>query len=461
MRKILLQNHPNKVIRLFNFSPTQIIALGFAFMALLGGILLSLPVASRSGMSAGFTNSLFTATSAICVTGLVVVDTHSHWSEFGQAVIIFLIQIGGLGFMSMATLFSLIIGRRVSLKERLTIQESLNEFTLSGMVRTLKNILLATLFIELIGALLLSTRLIPIYGIRDGIIRSVFHSISAFCNAGFDIFGNPGSEFVSLVPFRNDPLIILVISFLFIVGGLGFLVWREVWFTRRFSHLMLHTQVVLLATILLIFIGTLLLFLFEYNNAATIRDLPFWSKLLNAYFHAVSPRTAGFNTLQVADMTESSKFVTILLMFIGAASGSTGGGIKVTTFSILVFGVLSSIKGQDDVNILRKRVSDTVFRKSISIITLSLILVVITTLILLINNEGSFMQVLFEATSAFGTVGLSTGITPNLNTISKYAIIATMYLGRVGPLSAAIALSLLQSTGKLPYRYPEGRITVG
>lgn len=461
MKKILLVNRSKHNIKVFNFSPTQIIALGFAIMALAGAVLLNLPIAARNGQSIGFTNALFTATSAVCVTGLVVVDTNTYWSVFGQVVIITLIQAGGLGFMTMATLFSLVIGRRVGLKERLTIQESLNEFTLAGVVRTLRNIVITTLFIELAGALLLAIRLVPAYGLIGGLARSLFHAISAFCNAGFDIFGSPGSEFVSLTPFQNDPVILLVISSLFIVGGLGYLIWRDILIFRKFSELTLHSRVVLLTTAILITTGTLLFFFFELYNPKTLGGLPGWSKVLNAYFQAVTPRTAGFNSVSIADMTDASKFLTIILMFIGAAPGSTGGGVKITTFSIIIFAVISGIKGSEEVNILNRRVPEHLTRKTLSIIILSLILVITTTMVLLVNREGSFMEVLFEATSAFGTVGLSTGITPGLGTFSKYAIIITMYLGRIGPLSAAVAITLLQRKNGLPYKYPEGRITVG
>jgi len=461
MKHLFINWLEKRKFMLAKLSPTQTIVAGFVLLILVGTVLLSLPVAARSGYNIGPIDALFTATSAVCVTGLVVVDTNSAWTLFGQFVILLLIQIGGLGIMSAATLFSLIVGRRMGLKERLTIQESLNEFNLSGVVKTLKTILIATFIIEAAGAVILSTRLIPLYGIKDGIIKSVFHSVSAFCNAGFDIFGSRGNEFTSLSAFNNEPLIVLPISFLFILGGLGFVVWKDVVTVRKFSDFMLHTKVVLLATAVLIVSGTIMLFIFEYNNPATLKELPLLSKIMNAYFHAVTPRTAGFNTLSIGEMTGPSKFLNIFLMFIGAAPGSTAGGVKVTTFSVVLFAVISYIRGQEDVNMLRRRVPGTMLHKSLSIIIIGMTIVSVTTMVLLFSYEGDFMQVLFESVSAFGTVGLSTGITPDLCTFSKIQIIITMFFGRVGPLSAAIFITMRQNNRKLPYKYPEGKINVG
>lgn len=447
--------------RLPHFSPLHAIAIGFATLIILGAILLFMPISTNSGQSVNFIDALFTATSAVCVTGLVVFDTNVVWSAFGQTVIIILIQVGGLGIMSVATLFSLFLGRRIGLKERLAIQESLNEFSLTGIVRIFKNILIGALAIEITGALILSTKLIPLYGFSKGLGKSVFHSISAFCNAGFDLFGSLGNEFVSLTGFNQDPVILFTISFLIIIGGLGFIVWKDTLSNRNFSNFMLHTKVVLLTTLILITAGTILLYIFEYNNPETLKNLPISSKIINAFFHSVTPRTAGFNSISIGGLTEPSKLLTILLMFIGGASGSTAGGIKVTTFSIIIFATLSYIKGNSDVNLFNRKVPETVIKKSISIITLSVVLIFITTIVLLINKEGTFIQVLFESVSAFGTVGLSTGITPNLNIISKLQIIITMFFGRIGPLSAAIIISTGQGPKNLPYKFPEGKIGVG
>ncbi len=445
-----------------HFPPARAIVFGFALLILLGAILLSLPFSVRPGQEQiRFIDSLFTATSAVCVTGLVVVDTNTAWSAFGQVVIILLIQIGGLGIMTFATLFSLFLGRHIGLKERLAIQESLNEFSLSGMVRIIKRILIATFAIEFIGAAMISTRLIPLYGFGEGIAKSLFHSISSFCNAGFDIFGSADNKFISLVSFQQDPVMLITTTVLIITGGLGFIVWKDIIANKKFSSFILHTKVVLITTLVLIVSGTLLLYVFESNNKSTLANLPTSFKLLNSYFHSVTPRTAGFNSLSVGELTEPSKLLTILLMFIGAAPGSTAGGIKVTTFTLLIWTALSYIKGDNDVNLLNRRIPNTVIIKSFCILMLSLTLIFTTTMVLLINKDGTLMQVLFETVSAFGTVGLSTGITPTLCFSSKLMIILTMFFGRVGPLSAAITISTAQKHKNQPYRFPEGKIGVG
>lgn len=448
-------------LSIFKYSPTHIIVFGFAAIIFLGALLLSLPFSSENGSSVGFVSALFTSTSAVCVTGLVVVDTNTTWSVLGKFIILALIQIGGLGIMSIATFVSLVTGRRVGLKERLTIQESLSDFSLSGVVRTLKNILIATFIIELTGAILLSTQFIPEFGFKSGLFKSIFHSISAFCNAGFDILGTDGNKFTSLTAYVNSPVIVLTISLLIILGGLGFIVWKELVIVRKFAQFTLHTKIVLIVTFTLLVTGTLLVYLFEYNNPATLKGLSPYSKILNSFFHSVSPRTAGFNTLPLQDMREPSKLLTIILMFIGAAPGSTGGGVKVTTFSVIILAVVSYIRGRKDINVFNRRISYNVLNRSLSIFIISLSLVLISTMVLLLNNDGNMMECLYESTSAFGTVGLTTGITPGLNLASKLQIIFTMFLGRVGPLSAALIFSSRQNSNCIPYSFPEGKIGVG
>lgn len=451
----------NEIMKFFKFSPTQIICWGFIALILTGAILLTLPVSSAGGHGTGFIDALFTSTSAACVTGLVVYDTNTYWSPFGKVVIISLIQIGGLGIMSMSTIFALIMRRKIGVKERLVIQESINEFSLSGVVRTIKNIMLLTFVFETLGAIILSTQFIPVYGFRHGLQKSFFHSISAFCNAGFDLIGQEGAKFASLVPFQNNPVILLTIAFLIIFGGLGFIVWKDLYNRKKLSHLSLHSKVVLIGTAFLIVSGTFLLILFEFDNTKTIGNMSFGGKLLNSFFSAVTPRTAGFNSVNISDLKDSSNFLTIILMFIGAAPGSTGGGIKVTTFSVILFTVFSSVRGCSDVNILKKKIAPSVITKAISITSLSMVVVIITTMVLTLYKEGTFLQCLYEATSAFATVGLTAGITPGLETVSKIFVSVTMFLGRVGPLSAAIAFSLKQKNRNDLFRYPEGRINVG
>lgn len=445
--------------RKMKLSPTQFIFFSFIVLILIGAVLLDLPIATRSHESVGFLTALFTSTSAVCITGLIAVPTNLTWSPFGQWLILAMIQVGGLGFMSIATLLALFIGRKISLRERLTIQESLSEFSLSGMVRTLKAILLATLIIESIGALILSARLIPLYGISGGIYRGIFHSVSAFCNAGFDIFGTAVDPYSSLTTFYDDPVILLTISALIIVGGLGFIVWKDLFTQKRFSFYRLHTKVVLLTTLFLLISGTLLFLFLEYNNPLTLQGMSWPAKILNAFFQSVSSRSAGFNSFPMEDMSELSKLLTVILMFIGAASGSTGGGVKVTTFSVLLFTVIASLRGNDDVNILRNRIPRHIVLKSLTLVTMGFVLVLLTTAIIMFNQHASFINSVFEATSAVGTAGLTTGLTPQLNVVSRLVLIVMMFIGRVGLLTAALALRNREHN--LPYRYPEGKITVG
>lgn len=440
-----------------SLSPAGLIVVAFLLAILAGTILLVMPFATKAPGSIGLSNALFTATSAVCVTGLVIADTASTWSVFGQTVILILIQIGGLGIMTAASTFSLILGKNIGLKERLTIQESLNEFSLQGVVKLFRYIIIATFTIEGIGALLLATRFIPKFGFFNGLAKSVFHSISAFCNAGFDIMGTTAAPFVSISGFNKDFIVVMTIGLLFVIGGLGFVVWKDIISVRKFKDFMLHTKVVVIMTSILIVGGTLLFFIFEFGN--TMDGMGFFQRLYNSFFHAVTPRTAGFNTLPVDQMLPQSQFLTIILMFIGAAPGSTGGGIKITTFAIVLFTIIHYMKGTDEVNMLKRRVSPVVVRKSLTIFFVGLALVFTTTFVLLLSDAGSFVECIFESVSAFGTVGLSTGITPSLPLAGKIMITITMFVGRVSPL--ALALSLSQLAPKKPYSYPEGKIAVG
>lgn len=438
-------------------SPSQVLVLGFGTIILLGAILLNLPIASRNGQSIGFINALFTATSAVCVTGLVVVDTATHWTTFGQVVIITLIQIGGLGFMTMSTLLALIIGRRITLRERILMQEALNLNELEGLVRLTKSIIIATFFIELIGAVAFSTVFIPDYGAKKGLAMGVFHSISAFCNAGFDLIGG----FRSFSPYVNNITINFTAMFLIIIGGLGFSVWMDIYNNRSFSKLSLHSKVVLSVTGFLIIAGAFFIFIIEYNNPNTMKDLSITGKLLSSLFHSVSPRTAGFNTLDNSALLTPSKFMTIILMFIGGSPGSTAGGIKTATAGILIFTIISVITGREDAEIFEKRISKTLVYRALAVTTISLLLVIFVTMVLSITENSDFLTLLFEATSAFGTVGLSLNFSPKLSTIGKLIIAATMFAGRVGPLTLVVALAQRAQRHKSNLKYPEDRILVG
>lgn len=436
-------------------NPPRVLAMGFGGLILIGAILLNLPVASKTGESIGFLNALFTSASAVCVTGLVVVNTGEFWSLFGQIVIIILIQMGGLGFMTMATLVALILGKKITLKERLIIKEQLNQETMSGLVKLTRYVILATFLIEGIGAILLSTRFIPVYGLAKGIWFSIFHSISAFCNAGFDIIGN------SMVPFVGDIVVILTISFLIIIGGLGFSVYIDISKNKKLGRLSLHSKLVLAITLILIVAGTILIYLIEWDNPATLQPLGVKDRVLASFFQSVVTRTAGFNSVDMAKLEDTSVFIMIILMFIGGSPGSTAGGIKTTTFGAIILTTLTVIKGNKDVVAYKKRIPQEIIYRSLAIASVGVFLVTVVSLVLTLSEDATFLDLLFETTSAFGTVGLTRGVTPNLSDFGKVLITLTMYSGRVGPLTMAFAFAKRQKNNSSSYRYSEGNILVG
>ncbi|NLV76989.1 MAG: Trk family potassium uptake protein [Tissierellia bacterium] len=434
-------------------NPPRFLVVGFGVLIVLGAILLSLPIASKNGESIGFINALFTSASAVCVTGLTVVNTAEHWSLFGHIVILILIQMGGLGFMTSATIMALLVGKKISLKERLIIREQLNQDSLSGMVRLTRYVIISTFIIEGIGALLLSTRFIPIFGLIKGIWFSIFHAISAFCNAGFDIIGN------SMMSFVGDFTVNLTICFLIIVGGLGFSVLIDISNKKNFNRLSLHSKLVLSITIALIAIGMLIIFIVERNNPDSLGGLSKGEKLLASFFQAVIPRTAGFNSVDISKIYDTTAFIMIILMFIGGSPGSTAGGIKTTTFGATLLTTLAVIKGDKDVVVFKRRINQQIINRSLAIVSIGLILILIVSVVLTITEESSFLDILFETTSAFGTVGLTRGITPNLSNIGKLVITLTMYAGRVGPLTMAFAFAQRQKQSL--YRHSEENIIVG
>nr|WP_294570509.1 TrkH family potassium uptake protein [uncultured Romboutsia sp.] len=458
MKKIVkrVSNIVNKM------EPTQIMVIGFAIVILIGAILLSMPISTQNGESIGFLDALFTSTSAVCVTGLIAVDTSTYWSFFGQLIIITLIQIGGLGFMTVTTLFSLIIKKRINLKERLLIQESLNQIDLSGLVKLTRYILLTTFFIEGTGALLLSTVFIPQFGILNGIWYSIFHAISAFCNAGFDLMGVVSGPFSSLTYYVNNFTITITISLLIILGGIGFPVILDVIRNKKLSKLTIHSKVVLFSTIVLIAFGMLFILLLEYNNPNTLGKLGFGGKILASLFQSITIRTAGFNTIDLAAMRESSIFVMIILMFIGASPASTGGGIKTTTIATLILTVKSFILEKQDIEVCKRRISETTVKKSLGIFLIGITIVVMGTLIISITDpDFSLLEVEFEVVSAIATVGLSIGGSPNLSVLGKIFIMLFMFMGRVGSLTIFMALASRGVKNNPPIRYPEGKIIVG
>ncbi|MDF2951172.1 MAG: synthase subunit [Anaerocolumna sp.] len=417
----------------------QFIALGYLLIILLGGLLLSLPIASRSGQWTPYINSLFTATSATCVTGLVVYDTFTHWSLFGQLVIISLIQIGGIGFMTIITLFSMFLKRHIGLHERRLLMQSAGTLEVGGIVRLIKKIAIGTFLLEGVGALLLATRFIPDMGYLRGSYNAVFHSISAFCNAGFDLMGKFG-QYSSLTTYAGDVVVNITIMMLIVVGGIGFLVWNDILkFGIHFKKFQLHTKIVLVSTGLLILIGAFLFFILEYN--ASFAGLNMVEKIMAAFFQSITPRTAGFNTVDIAALSESGSLLTMILMFIGGSPGSTAGGIKTTTFVVLLMGFIASSRHNASINIFKRRMDEDVVKQASAIATIYLLVVLLSTLIIAAIQPFEMKQVLFEVISAIATVGLSTGITTSLNFISRIIIILLMYGGRVGILTLALVLA--------------------
>lgn len=438
------------------WSATQILSFGFAMLILIGGLLLSLPIASRSGPGIPFLNALFTSASATCVTGLVVYDTWTQFSYFGQVVILLLIQIGGLGFMAVAILFSLAVGRRIGLRERSLLAEAVSSMQVGGVVRLVRRMLIGTALFEGIGALLLAIRFVPMFGVGQGLWFSVFHSVSAFCNAGFDLMG-ARSPFSSLTSFYDDSLVILTIAALIIVGGIGFVVWNDLIESQfRFKNLHLHTRVVIFSTMALLLIGTAAFAGLEYNG--TMRFMNPGTRLLPAFFQSVTPRTAGFNSLDIASLTDGSKFITMLLMFIGAAPGGTGGGIKVTTFAVMAASILAQLRAREDVNLFHFRLETEAIRRAFCGATVYMAMTAGGILVLCAQGQP-LTAAAFEALSAIGTVGLTVGITPTLPALSRIAIILLMYAGRVGSLTVFMAVARSNHTGKL--KNPVGKIIVG
>ena len=437
----------------------RLIAIGFALIILIGAGLLCLPIATNSGEATPFFSSLFTATSATCVTGLVVVDTAAHWSLFGQTVILILIQIGGIGFITLMTAVSILIHRNISLKERTLLKESYNTPDLHGLARLTKRIVWGTLLFEGIGAVLLCFRTVPLFGWGSGIYKAVFLSVSAFCNAGFDPFGTYGGQFCSLVPFNNDPLVLFTVSALIIIGGLGFIVWddlaKNTYHVRRYR---LHTKLVLSVSAAALLVGTVLFFVLERN--ATGADMPIGQQWLNAWFDSVTPRTAGFNAVDTASLTPASQFLTCILMFIGGSPGSTAGGIKTVTFAVLVICLFSHLRRRSGFNTFKRRLPKEVLINALCVVGIHLSGVVVATFVIAAcHPELSFLDILFECFSGMGTVGMTTGITRQLSTVPQLVLILLMYSGRLGSLSFAMIFT--QTKKQEIARFPEETVGIG
>ncbi len=434
------------------------IALGFFIMIMIGTVLLSLPISSKDGQSTDIVSALFTATSALCVTGLIVYDTYTHWSIFGQLVILILIQIGGLGFVSMGVLFSIITKRKIALRQRTLIQESMNTLQLGGVVRLVKKIFIGTVFFEAAGAILFSFYFIPELGFIKGIYYSIFHSVSAFCNAGFDLMGF-GGQYNSFTLQYDNIIINVGIMFLIIVGGLGFIVWDDLWKNRlNYKRYLLQTKIVLSVTAFLIIVGAVLFYIFERNNL--FAGMGAKGTILSSLFSSVTARTAGFNTVDTASLSSSSKLLTIMLMFIGGSPGSTAGGVKTTTVAVIIFYVWGSLRSSGDCNIFGRRVNDRLIKKAGVIICINLLLGLCGTMAICHLQSGApISDVLFEVFSAIGTVGMSTGITRDLGTASRIIIALMMYCGRVGSMTFALVFTEKKTSAHISL--PEEKITVG
>lgn len=434
------------------FTPPQVLLIGYVITVLTGAFLLSLPMATESGEPLPFVDALFTSTSAVCITGLIVVNTGSTFSTFGELVIMFLFQIGGLGIMTFASFFPLLTGKKIGIKERLILREAFNQTEMRGVVRLVLIVTGVSIVIELVGFLLLSLRFVPDFGWSKGLYYAMFHALSAFNSAGFDLFGP------SLAGYVHDPYINMVVSILLILGGLGFIVIWELSLYRRTKKISLHTKLVLTMTGILIFTGMIVILLTEWSNPATLAAMPWEKKVLASFFHSVTPRSGGFSTLSIPEMHPATLFFVIHLMFIGAAPASTGGGIKVTTMATILLAVWSMVRGREHVVAFRRRIPYDQVYKALTITLVTLTFVILATMLLTITEQADILTAMFEATSAVATVGLSMGLTSELTTAGKLIVTVAMIAGRLGPMTIAYALA--KSMRKPAFRYPEEKTLI-
>lgn len=437
--------------------PMKLLAIGFAMIIFIGTVLLMLPFASRNPGSVSFLEAWFTATSATCVTGLVVKDTYQHWTLFGQIIILALIQIGGLGFMTIGVYISVILKKKIGLAEREAIHESVSTIEVAGVVRLVKRIIQGTFIFEGLGAVILAIRFIPQEGFLKGVYYGIFHSISAFCNAGFDLMGSR-EAYSSFVDMVGDPIINLTLMLLIIIGGIGFIVWDDVYRNKwHIKKYLLHTKIVLTMTVLLVFGGAIFIYIFERNNL--FADMTAAETIFGSLFASVTARTAGFNTIDVAAMTSGSKLITMFLMFIGGSPGSTAGGVKTTTLVVSVLFAISTVRHTVGSNIAGKRLEDEIIKKANAVMMINFSLAFVGAAIIFVTQNLNFEAVMFEVFSAIGTVGMTTGITRDLNSVSRIVIILLMYFGRVGSLTFAITFAQKKI---VPYvQYPTEKIIVG
>lgn len=448
-----------------NVSPTRIIALSFFAVILIGSLLLSLPVSTYTSVS--YIDHLFTSVSATCVTGLVTLTVCDTYTIFGQIVILLMIQIGGLGFLTLLSMFLVKFKKRLSYSNKMIMQEALNQNSLNDMSLYIQRVIKYTLLFEGIGAILLLLVFIPKYGVITGIYYSVFHSISAFCNAGFDLLGSN-----SLIDYQSHLLMNMIITFLIISGGLGFVVWielkdkivkyiqKKMSVRKVFINLSLHSKIVLSTTLLLIFGGMFLFLALEYNN--TLKELSLFDKILVSYFQSVTTRTAGFASVDMSILKDSTKFIMCILMFIGGSPAGTAGGLKTVTIAIIILSCISMVKGKQKVSVFNRTIPDIIVKRTLTFALISLFMTFVAVMILSISENKEFIDVLFEVYSAFATVGLTASLTPSLSLIGKIVIMILMYIGRIGPLTMMLLFvkKYNQLSGK-EIEYPDGDVLIG
>lgn len=443
-------------------STTHIILFSFLGAILVGAVLLCLPISSADGNATPFIDALFTATTSTCVTGLVVAPTFSAWSYFGQAVILFLIQIGGLGIITIMSGIMVLFHKKMGINDRLLLQDAFNLNSLSGLIRFIKKVIKGTFIIEGIGALLYMTVFVPEFGLK-GIWISVFTAISAFCNAGIDVIAEN-----SLCNYATNPIINIVTCLLIILGGIGFIVWWDVLRVlkqprqkrRLWANLTLHSKIAICATLILIFTGAAFIMLFEYNNPLTLKEYSFFDKLQISLFQSVTTRTAGFATIAQENLTDSSAIVCLLLMFIGGSPVGTAGGVKTVTFAVILASAIACVRNQSNTNIFNRQITKAAISKALTVVFISFSIVFISTLLLSLVCDASALDIMYETVSATATVGLTRNLTASLGGMGKLIIIATMYLGRVGPISLAIAFNFKKQNPDL-IKDPVEEISVG
>nr|WP_205603373.1 TrkH family potassium uptake protein [Heyndrickxia shackletonii] len=436
--------------RAIHLSPSQLLILVFFTAILLGTCLLKLPIASYHYVR--WIDALFTATSAMTVTGLSTIDSAKEYTLFGQFVIITLIQLGGLGIVSFALLIFIMLGKKIGLKERILIQQSLNQTSLGGVIKLVRNLFLFSFMFEFIAMLFLSIRWIPEYGFWKGVFYSFFHSISAFNNAGFALWSD------NLIRYVGDPIVNIGITGLIILGGIGFTVMSDIWYKKSFRKLSLHSKIMIIGTIVTNLLAMAFIFFLEYHNPHTLGHLSTPNKLWASYFQAVTTRTAGFETMDLNDLKEPTALLFLLLMFVGAGSASTGGGIKLTTFIVIVISVITFIKGKQEIVLAKRTIATSILLKSLAIFSIALLAIFLAVFVLCITEKAPFLKVLFEVISAFGTVGLTMGLTTKLTMIGKLIIVMMMFIGKLGPLTLAVSIAKSEQAS---IRYPHEDILTG